>query len=129
MKIADDILEAKNCELWTVAPDDSVQNALIIMSQKNVGALLVMQDERLIGILSERDYVRKIVGQQLDPEQTRVREIMTSDVVTVSPTATIEECMQMMVRGQFRHLPVLLGEIVVGLISIHDIVRALMGGK
>lgn len=129
MKIADDILEAKNCELWTVDPDDSVQNALIIMSLKNVGALLVMQDERLIGILSERDYVRKIVGQQLDPVRTRVRDIMTRDVVTAAPTTTLEECMQMMTRGQFRHLPILLGDAVVGLISINDIVRAFLGGK
>jgi CBS domain-containing protein len=129
MKIADDILESKHCELWTVDPEDSVQDALFIMAQKKVGALLVVQDERLLGILSESDYVRKIVGLQLDPERTRVREIMTRDVVTATPTTSIEECMRMMTRGQFRHLPILIGDDLVGLISINDIVRALMGGK
>ena len=129
MNTADDILESKHCELWTVDPDDSVQNALVTMSQKNVGALLVVQDERLLGILSERDYVRKIVGQQLDPERTRVHEIMTRDVVTVAPTTTIEECMQLMVRGGFRHLLILIGAECVGLISLNDIVRALMRAK
>ena len=129
MKIADEILESKNCELWTVDPDESVQNALVIMSQKNIGALLVVQHERLIGILSERDYVRKIVGQQLDPALTRVHEIMTRDVVTAAPTTTLDECMQMMTRGRFRHLPILIGDDLVGMISINDLVRALMGGK
>lgn len=129
MKIADDILESKHCELWTVDPEDSVQDALFIMAQKKVGALLVVQDERLLGILSESDYVRKIVGLKLDPERTRVGEIMTRDVVTATPTTSIEECMRMMTRGQFRHLPILIGDDLVGLISINDIVRALMGGK
>ena len=129
MKIADDILESKHCELWTVDPEDSVQDALFIMAQKKVGALLVVQDGRLLGILSESDYVRKIVGLKLDPERTRVREIMTRDVVTATPTTSIEECMRMMTRGQFRHLPILIGDELVGLISINDIVRALMGGK
>ena len=129
MKIADDILESKHCELWTVDPEDSVQDALFIMAQKKVGALLVVQDGRLLGILSESDYVRKIVGLKLDPERTRVREIMTRDVVTATPTTSIEECMRMMTRGQFRHLPILIGDDLVGLISINDIVRALMGGK
>jgi len=129
MKIADDILESKHCELWTVDPEDSVQDALFIMAQKKVGALLVVQDGRLLGILSESDYVRKIVGLKLDPERTRVREIMTRDVVTATPTTSFEECMRMMTRGQFRHLPILIGDDLVGLISINDIVRALMGGK
>ena len=129
MKIADDILETKHCELWTIDPDDSVQDALFLMSQKKVGALLVVQDERLLGILSESDYVRKIVGQKLDPEHTTVNEIMTRNVITATPTTPIEECMQMMTRGQFRHLPILIGDELVGLISINDIVRALMGGK
>ena len=129
MKIADDILESKHCELWMCDPDDWVQDALYLMSQKKVGALLVVRDERLLGILSESDYVRKIVGQKLDPEHTPVRDVMTHDVVTATPTTTIEECMRMMTRGQFRHLPILIGDDLVGLISINDIVRALMGGK
>jgi CBS domain-containing protein len=129
MKIVDDILEAKHCELWTVGPDESVQDALVTMSQKNVGALLVMREEKLLGILSERDYVRKMIADHRDPDLTRVSEIMTHQVITVTPTTTIEDCMKLMTRGQFRHLPVLIGEDVVGLVSLNDIVNVFIGGR
>ena len=129
MKIADDILEAKNCELWTADPDDWVQTALVTMADKNVGALLVVSDGKLLGLLSERDYVRKMIPEGRDPGRTRVKDIMSRDVVTATPTTTIEECMKLMTRGQFRHLPILIGDELVGMISLGDIVRALMGGK
>ena len=129
MKIADDILEAKNCELWTADPEDWVQTALVTMADKNVGALLVVRDGKLLGLLSERDYVRKMIPEGRDPGRTRVKDIMSRDVVTATPTTTIEECMKLMTRGQFRHLPILIGDELVGMISLGDIVRALMGGK
>ena len=129
MKIADDILEAKNCELWTADPEDWVQTALVTMADKNVGALLVVSDGKLLGLLSERDYVRKMIPEGRDPGRTRVKDIMSRDVVTATPTTTIEECMKLMTRGQFRHLPILIGDELVGMISLGDIVRALMGGK
>jgi CBS domain-containing protein len=127
MKIADQILESKNCEFWPVSPDDTVQYAIGIMADKEVSVLPVLQDHKLIGLFSESDYVRKIIGEGRDPQVTRVAEIMTHEMLTATPTDSIETCMKLMTRGQLRHLPILIGDELVGIVSIHDIVSAMMG--
>ena len=126
MKTVDDILESKDCVLWTIAPDQTVQTAILLMAEKNVGALPVLEAGQLVGIFSERDYTRKILPEGRDPDTTLVREIMTMSSIFVRPEQSIEECMYMMTFGQIRHLPVMIADEVIGIISIGDIVKALM---
>ena len=109
-----------------VSPDQMVIEALQLMSSRNIGAVMVMENERLVGIFSERDYARKGIIQDRKAKSTPVSEVMTANVFTVSPQASIEDCMQMMSEKKFRHLPVLDGAKVVGLISISDVVTAII---
>ena len=125
--IVDDILEAKDCQIWSVHPDETVYAAVQMMVDKDIGALLVMEGEKLVGILSERDYTRHIIGEGRDSSITHVGEIMTRDVVSASPDQSIEDCMHMMTLGRFRHLPVMIGDEVIGMISVREILEALMG--
>jgi CBS domain-containing protein len=120
------ILRKKGGGIWSVAPDATVYDALAIMSERGVGALLVMQEEKLVGIFSERDYARKVILQGHSSRDTRVREIMTGAPITVTPEHTVEECMRLMTHHRVRHLPVLNGERVVGVISIGDLVNAII---
>ncbi|MEW5867887.1 MAG: CBS domain-containing protein [Chloroflexota bacterium] len=124
--IVDDILEWQDCAIYAVGPDEPVYSALQLMAEKNIGAVLVMEGERLLGILSERDYTRRVILQDRDAQRTLVGEIMTSQVVTVEPQCTLQECMKIMTYGGFRHLPVMIGDEVVGLISIREVARALI---
>lgn len=123
------ILDAKGHEVWSVAPDSSVYEAIERMAEKNVGALLVMQDDRVTGIVSERDYARKVILQGKSSKDTPVRDIMTSQVYYVRSQHSVEECMQLMTDHRIRHLPVMDDGRAVGMVSIGDVVRLLLQEK
>lgn len=132
MKLCDPIswiLEYKGREVFSVAPNDPVFEAILRMSQVRVGALLVLDKTRLVGIISERDYARKVILAGRSSHETPVREIMTSPVVTVPPTATVDECMQLMTRHHIRHLPVMDGQAVLGVVSIGDLVHWMISAQ
>jgi len=124
MKTLRQTLAGKNRPLVTVSPDDPVFHALQVMSDANVGAVLVLDGEQLVGIFSERDYARKVILFGKASKDTPVREIMTDKVLYVSPDWTIDECMAIMTEKHFRHLPVLDDDgKVVGIVSIGDVVK------
>lgn len=120
------ILEEKGADVWSVAPDATVYAALELMAERGIGALPVMEDDALVGILSERDYARKVILFERESKDTRVREIMTHKVYTVTPQDTVAECMALMTELRVRHLPVLEEGRVVGVISIGDVVLAVI---
>ena len=123
MKNAGEILAAKGHPLLSVPPDATVFDALVMMAEKNVGALVVLEGEKLAGIFSERDYARKIILLGKASKETLVREIMTDRVLCVSPAQSIEECMALMTEKRIRHLPVLDHKKVIGVISIGDVIK------
>ncbi len=112
--------------LWSVSPNDTVMNALELMAAKNIGAVLVMDGAHLAGIFSERDYARKGILQGREAKSTPITEVMTANVFTVTPDMTIQDCMELFSEKRIRHLPVKDGEKVVGLLSIGDIVTAII---
>ncbi|HET8564284.1 MAG TPA: CBS domain-containing protein [Candidatus Binatia bacterium] len=124
-----DILQGKGNQVWWVSPDATVFDALALMAEKNVGALLVLEGEKIAGIFSERDYARKIILKGKASKETSVKEIMTSEVTTVRPGQSVEECMALMTDQRIRHLPVLEGDKLVGLVSIGDVVKAVISAK
>jgi CBS domain-containing protein len=117
------ILQKKGKVIYSIDPDSSVYDALEIMLEKNLGALLVIENGKFTGIFTERDYARKVILKGKASKETLVREIMSEHPVTVTPDNTIEECMQLMTSGQFRHLPVVDNTELVGIISIGDLVK------
>lgn len=120
------ILESKGNDIWTIGPDETVFEALRLMAEKRVGALLVTKGDQLIGILSERDYARKVILEGKTSRGTLVREIMTDQVITVHPSQTVHECMELMTNKRIRHLPVMLDEKILGVVSIGDVIRVIM---
>lgn len=126
MQTVDHILRAKGSQLYSVGPTDFVLRAIEIMADHHLGALLVMNEGTLIGIVSERDYARKVILQDRSSHDTPVSEIMTSPAVTVTPRDTVHHCMQLMTERRFRHLPVVDSGRVVGILSIGDLVKAVM---
>jgi CBS domain-containing protein len=126
MKNAHQILQSKGNDIWKIDPDASVYDALRLMAEKNVGALLVVRDAKLLGIFSERDYARRVFLKGKHSEDTLIREIMTEKPICVAPSATIEDCMNLMTDNHIRHLPVLDGERLMGIISIGDVVKEII---
>jgi CBS domain-containing protein len=118
-----EILSRKGSNVWSVRPDDTVFEAIQMMADKNVGALLVMSGGKLLGLVSERDYTRKVALKGRSSKETAVQEIISSPVITATPEDTVEECMRLMTHHRVRHLPVLEGEQVVGIVSIGDLVN------
>ncbi len=119
----DSVLRFKGRQAWSIAPTATVYEAIARMSEKGVGALLVLSDGRLAGIISERDYARKVILKDRSSKETLVCEIMTGRVITANPWNTVEECMRSMTEHRIRHLPVLDGEKVIGIVSIGDLVN------
>lgn len=126
MKWVHDILKDKGAEVWSVGPDDTVFDSLKVMADKGVGALLVMNGEKLVGIVTERDYARKVILEGKSSRTATVAEVMTDQVLCVSPDQTVDECMALMTKKRARHLPVLEEEKVVGIVSIGDLVKAMI---
>jgi CBS domain-containing protein len=118
------LLEAKGRNIFWIAPDASVYDAVKLITEKGVDLVLVMEDEKVVGVISERDYARKIILVRKRSRETAVREIMTARVVFGRPDLTIEEAMSIMTERHFRHLPILDGGRVVGVVSIGDLVKA-----
>jgi len=124
-----DLLKHKGRDIWSLTPDATVYEAIDQMAQKGVGALLVMEGERLAGIVSERDYARKVILKGKASRETLVREIMSYPVVCASPDLTVDQAMSLMTEKRVRHLPVIVREKVVGVISIGDVVRGIIEDK
>jgi CBS domain-containing protein len=129
MKRVCDLLRDKGRDIWSLTPDATVYEAIDQMAQKGVGALLVMEGERLVGIVSERDYARKVILKGKASREIQVREIMSHPVICVSPEQTVEQTMALMTDKHVRHLPVVVAETVVGVISIGDVVRSIIDDK
>jgi len=123
------ILDRKGEQIWSVHPDSTVFEALKVMAEHNIGAVVVMEETRLAGILSERDYARKVILEKRSSADTKVADIMTSLVTTVTPEDEVDRCMTLMSSGRFRHLPVLHDGRVVGVISIGDVVRSIIDSQ
>ena len=123
MKTVKQLLEGKGREVHTIGPDARVIDALKLMADKDVGALIVTEGGRLAGVISERDYARKVILHGKSSQDIAVRDIMTGKVVTVQPRHTVEECMALMTSKRIRHLPVVEGERLVGVLSIGDLVK------
>ncbi len=123
MLTAQNILEIKGKDIWSVSPDDSVYDALRLMARVDIGAVLVIENDNLIGILSERDYARKIILFGKTSRETKVHEIMTKKVITIHPMQICEECMDIMSKNHIRHLPVVQDGKILGVVSIGDVVK------
>jgi CBS domain-containing protein len=126
MTVVAQLLKQKRDVIYNVDPEAPVLEAIRLMAEHGVGALLVMQGQHLVGVVSERDYARKVILKGRSSSETSVREIMSSPVLTVRPDQSVRECMQIMTDKRVRHLPVLEGERVVGVLSIGDLVRAVL---
>ncbi len=121
MKPVSDLLKRRDSNVWRIAPEASVFEALQVLAEHEAGALMVMEGEKLIGVISERDYTRKVALQGKNSKEVKVRELMTPNPITVTPQNDTHECMAMMSQKRIRHLPVVEGDKVVGMISIRDL--------
>jgi len=124
-----EILDQKGRQAWCISPDATVYDAIQVMADKNVGALLVTEADKLVGIISERDYTRKVALKGKSSKQTAVREILSGQVVHVGPDHTVEECLRLMTDHRIRHLPVLAGGSISGVVSIGDLVNWIISAQ
>jgi len=124
-----EVLKNKKTDLWSISPEATVFEAIQFMADKNIGALLVMAGDKLAGVMSERDYTRKVAIKGKSSRETKVREIISTPVITATPAHTIEDCMRLMTTQRVRHLPVLEGEKVVGIVSIGDLVNWIISAQ
>jgi CBS domain-containing protein len=129
MRSVKDILQEKGTQVYAISPDAKVYEALQMMANKNVGALMVIEGDTVAGLISERDYARKIVLKGKFSKDVPVREIMTADMVRIGPDDDVEYCMELMTDKRVRHLPVFKNDLLIGIISIGDIVKAIIEHK
>ena len=129
MRTVNDILREKGADVYTIPPDSTVFEALQMMAEKNVGALMVAEGEKVLGLVSERDYARKIVLKDKFSRQVPVHEIMTRDIIRIGLHEDVEGCMELMTDNRVRHLPVFEGDRLVGIVSIGDIVKTIIQHK
>ena len=129
MKLVQHLLDAKGDDVISIAPDASVFDAIKLMADKGVGSLVVMEGVELKGIVTERDYARKVIIKGRASESTAVGEIMTADVTTATADQTVNQCMALMTQKRIRHLPVVAGATVVGMISMRDLVQAIISDQ
>ena len=126
MKTISQFLEHSQRAIYTVSPDDTIRHALEVMALHNIGALLVLKEQKLVGIFSERDYARKVVLKGKSSNDAKVSEVMTSKLITIDTKHSIDQCMQIMTDNHIRHLPIVNDSQVMGLISIGDVVREMI---
>ena len=126
MKTISQFLDHSQRAIYSVSPDDTIRHALEVMALHNIGALLVLKEQKLVGIFSERDYARKVVLKGLSSNDAKVSEVMTSKVITINTKHSIDQCMQIMTDKHIRHLPIVNDTQVMGLISIGDVVREMI---
>lgn len=124
-----DILTQKGATVWSIPPDAMVFDAIQMMADKNIGALLVTEQGKLVGIISERDYTRKVALKGKSSKKTRVKEILSNQIVQVTPAHTVEECLRLMTDHRIRHLPVLDGAKIIGVVSIGDLVNWIISAQ
>ena len=117
------LLKAKGRHVWTISKDSTVLDSLKLMAEKQIGGLVVIEDDQVAGIFTERDYARRVGPARRKPEETRIEEVMTRELITVNPTQTVNECMVLMTDNHIRHLPVLDEDRLVGIISVGDVVK------
>lgn len=129
MKLVQHLLDKKGGEIFAIARDASVFDAIKLMAEKSIGSLLVMDGDELLGIVTERDYARKVIIKGRASESTQVGEIMTADLVTASTTQSVDECMNLVTEYRIRHLPVIVAGKVAGVISIGDLVEAIISDQ
>jgi CBS domain-containing protein len=129
MRSVNDILQEKGTQVYAISPDAKVYEALQMMADKNVGALMVIEEDTAVGLISEMDYARKIVLKGKLSKDVAVREIMTADMICVGPDDDVEYCMELMTEKRVRHLPVFKNDQLIGIISIGDIVKAIIEHK
>jgi len=129
MKLIKHILDRKGRHIISIKPEDSVLDAIRLMAEKGIGSLVVMEDQELLGIMSERDYARKVIIKGRSSESTTVSEIMTVNVFTTSSSETVNGCMSVMTEKKVRHLPVVEDNVVIGMISIGDLVEAIIADQ
>ena len=126
MNTLNQLLKSKSREVWSIGPDASVYDAIHLMAEKGIGALVVLQDESLVGIISERDYARQVVLKDRSSKETLVKDIMSDKVIYADPDQTVDECLAVMTEKRIRHLPVMDGGQMVGLISMGDLVKTII---
>ena len=126
MTTVDNILANKGKQVWSIEASAQIFDALKLMAEKNIGALLVFEDQKIVGIMSERDYARKVILKGKSPMTTPVSEIMTTEVLYVAPNHSVEDCLVLMTTKKIRHLPVLENDDLVGIISIGDVVNEII---
>ncbi len=126
MSTVQDMLEAKGKEIWSIEPEKTVYDAIAMMADRHVGALTVVESDKLLGIVSERDYARRVILEERVAAETLVRDIMTSDPIVVSSDDSVDHCMALMSQNRIRHLPVVDGADLVGIIAVDDVLRAVI---
>jgi CBS domain-containing protein len=129
MRTVEQLLQVKGNDIWSIAPQVTAYNALQIMAEKNVGALLVIEKEKLMGIFSERDYARKVILKEKSSKNTSVGELMTREVFYINADFTLEESMALMTAKRIRHLPVLKNNQLIGIVTLGDVVRQIISDQ